>query len=199
MIETVRTALEKRRSIYAIGKRTVADEKAVRDIVEYATKHVPSAFNSQGARVVILFGAESDRFWSIAREALRKIVPPDAFPKTEAKLASFAAGLGTILFFEEQKTVEDLQTRFSLYRDNFPVWSLQSNGMLEFAVWTLLAEAGLGASLQHYNPLVDEEVRKAWNLPGSWKLLAEMPFGSIEAPAGEKEFLPIGERVKTFG
>ena len=179
MQDTVRSAFEKRRSIYALGKRKVADEKAVRDIVEYATKHVPSAFNSQGARVVILFGAESDRFWSIAREALRKIVPPDAFPQTEAKLAAFAAGLGTILFFEEQKTVEDLQNRFALYRDNFPVWSLQSNGMLEFAVWTLLAEAGLGASLQHYNPLVDDEVRKAWNLPPSWKLLAEMPFGSV--------------------
>jgi predicted oxidoreductase (fatty acid repression mutant protein) len=199
MSDAVRSALEKRRSIYALGKRKVADEKSVRDIVEYATKHVPSPFNSQSARVVILFGAESDRFWSIVRETLKKIVPPDAFPQTEAKLESFAAGLGTILFFEDQRIVEDLQSRFALYRDNFPVWSLQSNGMLEFAVWTMLAEEGLGASLQHYNPLVDEEVRKAWSLPASWKLLAEMPFGSIEAPAGEKEFLPIGERVKSFG
>lgn len=199
MSDAVRSVLVKRRSIYALGKRKVADEKTVRDIVEYATKHVPSPFNSQSARVVILFGAESDRFWSIARDTLRKIVPPDAFPQTEAKLASFAAGLGTILFFEEQKTVEDLQNRFALYRDNFPVWSLQSNGMLEFAVWTMLAEEGVGASLQHYNPLVDEEVRAAWNLPPSWKLLAEMPFGSIEASAGEKEFLPIGDRVKSFG
>lgn len=199
MNATLRSAFEKRRSIYALGKRRVADASAVRDIVEFATKHVPSAFNSQSARVIVLFGAESDRFWNIAREALRKIVPPDAFAQTEAKLASFAAGLGTILFFDEQKTVEDLQNRFALYRDNFPVWSLQSNGMLEFAVWTLLEDAGLGASLQHYNPLVDEEVRKTWNLPSSWKLLAEMPFGSVEAPAGEKEFLPIGERVNVFG
>ena len=192
-------AIETRRSIYAIGKRKVVDERTVRKIVEFATKQVPSAFNSQSARVVVLFGSESDRFWTLVHDALKKIVPPDAFPQTEAKLTSFAAGLGTILFFEEQKTVEDLQERFALYRDNFPVWSLQSNGMLEYAVWTLLAEAGLGASLQHYNPLIDDAVKKAWNLPASWKLLAEMPFGSVEAPAGDKEFLPIEERVKVFG
>lgn len=88
--------------------------------------------------------------------------------------------------------------KFSLYKDNFPIWSLQSNGMLEFAVWTMLEDEGLGASLQHYNPLVDEGVRKAWNLPASWKLLAEMPFGSVEAPAGTKEFLPLEERMKVI-
>jgi len=70
--------------------------------------------------------------------------------------------------------------------------------MLEFAIWTMLEDAGLGASLQHYNPLVDADVRKAWNLPESWKLLAEMPFGSVENPAGLKEFLPVENRIKIF-
>jgi predicted oxidoreductase (fatty acid repression mutant protein) len=67
--------------------------------------------------------------------------------------------------------------------------------MVEFAVWTALAVEGIGASLQHYNPIVDEAVRGAWNLSSSWKLLAQMPFGSIDVPPGEKEFLPIQERV----
>lgn len=199
MARSLYEAIANRRSIYALGNKTVVDNSKVREIVEFAVKNVPSAFNSQSARVVVLFGAESNTFWTLTREALRKIVPADAFAQTEAKLASFDAGLGTILFFEDQAVVEGLMNSFPLYKDNFPVWSLQSNGMLEFAVWTMLEDSGLGASLQHYNPIVDADVRKAWKVPDSWKLLAEMPFGSVEAPAGEKEYLPLSDRVRFFG
>jgi len=192
-------AVKNRRSIYALGRRRVADPGRIQELVSFALKHVPSPFNSQSARIVVLFGSESNKFWTIARDELRKIVPADAFAATEEKIASFDAGLGTILFFEDQAIVEGLMNKFPLYKDNFPIWSLQSNGMIEFAVWTMLEDEGLGASLQHYNPLVDEDVRKAWNLPASWKLLAEMPFGSVEAPAGTKEFLPLVERMKVIG
>ncbi len=189
------TALETRRSIYGLGKDIPVGKERVQQIVEHAVRHVPSPFNSQSARALILFGKESDRFWSLVKNALRPLVPSDAFPKTEEKIQGFAAGAGTVLFFEDMKVVSGLQERFPLYADNFPVWSLQSNGMVEFAVWTALAVEGIGASLQHYNPIVDEAVRGAWNLSSSWKLLAQMPFGSIDVPPGEKEFLPIQERV----
>lgn len=50
---------------------------------------------------------------------------------------------------------------------------------------------GAGASLQHYNPLIDDAVAAEWKLPASWKLISQMPVGSREAPAGEKTFEPI--------
>lgn len=49
--------------------------------------------------------------------------------------------------------------------------------MHQFAVWVMLEDAGFGASLQHYNPLIDEEVAKTWDIPSYWRLIAEMPFG----------------------
>lgn len=199
MTRTFTEAMANRRSIYALGNRKTIEDEKIRSLVEFAVKNVPSAFNSQSARVVLLFGAESNRFWTITRETLKKIVPSDAFSKTAEKLSSFDAGLGTVLFFEEQAIVEKLMDGFPLYKDNFPIWSLESNGMLEFAIWTSLEDAGLGASLQHYNPLVDDAVRKAWDLPSSWKLVAEMPFGSVEGAAGDKDYSPIEERVKVFG
>ena len=55
-------------------------------------------------------------------------------------------------------------------------------------------ELGLGANLQHYNPLIDEAVAKEWNLPESWKLRGQLVFGSIEAPAGEKTFMDDADR-----
>lgn len=191
-------AVVNRRTIYAIGKNVKHSQEDIRQLVEHAVKYSPSAFNSQSARVVVLMGDNHNRLWEIVKETLRKIVPAEAFASTEEKLASFRAGVGTVLFFEEQNIVKGLQEQFPLYSDNFPIWSLQSNGMLEYVVWTALAEVGLGASLQHYNPLIDDEVKKAWNLPDSWKLLAEMPFGSIEAEPGAKEFAPIEDRLKLF-
>ena len=199
MTRSFSEAVANRRSLYALGNRKTVDNEKIREVVEFAEKHDTSAFKYKSARVLLLFGAESNRFWTLVRETLKKIVPADVFPKTAEKLAAFDAGLGTILFFEDQTVVDNLMASFPLYKDNFPVWSLESNGMLEFAVWTSLEDVGLGASLQHYNPLVDEVVQKAWNIPSSWKLLAEMPFGSVEGSAGDKEYSSIEDRVKVFG
>ncbi len=198
MSKTFNQAVESRRTYYAIGKDSKVSKEEIKEVVEHSVKYVPSAFNSQSARAVVLFGDNHDKLWEIVRETLRKIVPAEAFASTDEKVNSFKNGFGTILYFEDQSVVQGLQEAFSLYKDNFPVWSLQSNGMLQFTVWTALEELGLGASLQHYNPLIDEEVRRTWELPDSWKLLAQMPFGNPLADPGAKEFSPIDTRVKVF-
>lgn len=198
MKDSFRQAIEKRRSIYNLGRREEMSKQKMVDIIENAVKYAPSAFNSQSARVVILFEKNHDRLWDIVLECLRKIVPAKDFPKTEERIASFKKALGTVLFFEDIETIENLQARFPLYKDNFPKWSEQASGMAQFAVWTALADEGIGASLQHYNPLIDEQVVKEWKLSQNWRLMSEMPIGSIEAPADEKTFMPIEERVKIF-
>lgn len=192
------TSLEERRSYYGIGKDTTVSAEKIQEVVEHAVKYTPSAFNSQSARVILLFGAQHDKLWDITKEALRKIVPADQFTSTEGKLDSFRNGYGTVLFFEDNSVVESLQKQFALYKDNFPIWSLESNGMVQFAVWNSLEIEGLGASLQHYNPLIDDAVRKQWNVPENWKLLGEMPFGKPLATPDAKQFQPISERVKVF-
>lgn len=187
--------LKKRRSIYHLGPTPPLAEAEISRLIKEAVKYTPSAFNSQSARAVILFGQQNIKLWQIVQNTLQKIVPADKFSPTAQKIASFAAGNGTILFFDDTDTVKALQEQFPLYQDNFPVWAEQANGMAQLSVWTALAEAGIGASLQHYNPLIDDEVKKEWQLPQEWKLIAQMPFGSIEAPAGDKTFIPIEERV----
>lgn len=192
------SAIEKRRSIYGISKESTVSVERIEEVIRHAVKHTPSAFNSQSARVVVLFGAQHDTLWDITKETLRKNVPAENFAPTEQKMNSFRSGFGTVLFFEDQAVVESLQEQFALYKDNFPVWSQQSNGMLQYVIWTALAQEELGASLQHYNPLIDDEVKKEWGIPQSWKLIAQMPFGKITAPAGDKEFQSLDERVKVY-
>lgn len=191
-------AVEKRRSIYNLGDKQILSPDEVMALVNRAVKHTPSAFNSQSARVVVLFGDNYQKLWDIVLEALRKRVAADKFAPTEKKIASFKKGYGTVLFFEDESVVQSLQENYPLYKDNFPKWSEQSSGMVQFAVWTALEEAGLGASLQHYNPLIDAAVTEEWNLPKNWKLMSEMPFGSVAAPADEKSFQPMEMRVKMF-
>ena len=100
---------------------------------------------------------------------------------------------------KNMNVVKGLQEKFVLYADNFPIWSEQSSGMAQLAVWTALSDADIGASLQHYNPLVDAETAKTWNIPASWKLRAMMPFGSHEGGFGDNGFMDNEARFKTFG
>lgn len=191
--------LKVRRTQYALGREVSHSKEALTSLIQDAIKHSPSSFNSQSSRALVLFGEESQKLWRLAVEEVRKVAPAEGFEKTEAKLKSFAAGVGTILFFEDQDVVRGLQEKFALYADNFPVWSEQSNGMAQLSVWSALANAEVGASLQHYNPLIDATVAREWGVPASWKLRAQMPFGSNESPFGEKAFLPDAERVRVAG
>lgn len=191
-------AVIKRRSIYNLGNSLPMDNKVLTRLLEEAVKNAPSAFNSQSARIVLLLGKNHQRLWEITKTELQKIVPAEKFKPTAEKITSFAKAYGTILYFEDENTVQELQNSFPAYKDNFPLWSLQSSGMVQYIIWTLLAEHNIGASLQHYNPLIDEAVKTEWQLPAQWKLIAQMPFGNIEAPAGEKSFLPLSERIKIF-
>ncbi|MHA3097714.1 nitroreductase family protein [Acinetobacter brisouii] len=190
--------IEKRRTIYAIGNQVTLSNTELEALIKKAIRLSPSAFNSQTSRAVILFDASHVKFWEIVRETLRKIVPEAAFEATNNKISSFAAGKGTVLFYEDQDVVKGLQEQFAAYADNFPVWSEHSSGIAQFAVWTALAEQGVGASLQHYNPIIDAKTAETFAVPANWKLRAQLVFGSIEAPAGEKTFMDDAARFKSF-
>lgn len=187
MERTFKEALRHRRSYYALAPESPVEDAQIEEIVRFAIKHVPSAFNSQSTRAVLLLHEHHEELWKIVKRTLRAIVPEDAFARTEEKIErSFAAGYGTVLFFEDTNVVRDLQQKFPGYAGNFPVWSEQTSAMHQLAIWTMLEDAGFGASLQHYNPLIDNEVRKRWSLPEEWRLIAQMPFGTPAGEPGEK-------------
>lgn len=191
-------AVKARRTYYGISKESVTSDERIKEIVEEAVKYTPSSFNSQSARVVLLLDKQHDRFWDITMDALRKIVPAEAFKETEDKINSFKSGYGTVLFFEDQAVVQSLQEQFALYKDNFPIWSQQSSGMLQMVVWTALEDEGFGASLQHYTELVNADVKKEWNISESWKFIAHMPFGKPTFQPDEKQFNIADEHIKVF-
>lgn len=193
-----KTAIKNRRTYYDIDSKSPISDKQIQDLVEYAVLHTPSSFNSQSARAVLLFNKNHAKLWEIVRETLRPMVSPDQFKSTSDKMDSFAAGHGTVLFYEDQEVIEKLRRDFPLYKDAFPWFSLNSAGMLQYVVWTLLRDAGLGASLQHYGNLIEKQVAETWNLPASWRLIAQMPYGTPKSEPEPKKKLPLSETVRVF-
>jgi len=191
--------IKQRRTYYNITNKSPVSDERVEEIIKEIVLHVPSSFNSQSSRVVVLFKKDHEKLWDFTAEVLKPIVPAEQWATTEKKLASFKAGYGTVLFFEDQEPIRKLQESFPLYQESFPVWSEHTSGMIQFATWTALELEGFGASLQHYNPLIDQKVKSEWNIPSTWNLISELPFGTPGGAPGEKAFQPIEERVKVFG
>ena len=187
MERNLKDALQHRRSYYELTPESPIDDAKIEEIIHFAIRHIPSAFNSQSTRLVLLLHEQHKAFWEIVKRTLQAIIPAEAFVATEQKIdRSFASGYGTVLYYEDTTVVRKLQEQFPTYADNFPIWSEHTSAMHQLAVWTMLEDAGFGASLQHYNPLIDNEVRKRWSLPEEWRLIAQMPFGTPAGEPGEK-------------
>ncbi|MBA5813583.1 nitroreductase family protein [Leuconostoc lactis] len=190
----------KRRSIYALGRQVTQTPEALYDLVKSAVKQSPTSFNNQSVRAVVLMGDAHQKLWDMTAQRLQQEVPDEAaYQQTLAKINhAFKAGFGTVLFYTDTDVVKMYEEQIPLYAENFYDWSEQGHGMAEYATWLALTEAGLGASLQHYNPLIDEAVAAAFDIPDNWRLRAQMPFGSIEAAASEKDMMSDAERFKFF-
>ena len=199
MERNLKDALQHRRSYYELTPESPIDDAKIEEIIRFAIRHIPSAFNSQSTRLVLLLHEQHKAFWEIVKRTLQAIIPAEAFVATEQKIdRSFASGYGTVLYYEDTTVVRKLQEQFPTYADNFPIWSEHTSAMHQLAIWTMLEDMGLGASLQHYNPLIDEEVIATWKLPATWELIAQMPFGLPLEPPQKKEYKPLCDRVRVF-
>lgn len=193
-------SVQNRRSYYNLSSESPISDKDIQDIIEHITRYAPSAFNSQSARIVLLLRENHQKLWEITKDELKKISKSEEdYKKTEDKInTSFLSGYGTILFFEDEEVVSNLQKKFPLYKEKFTQWSEHSSAIHQVLIWIALKNEGLGASLQHYNPIIDEPIKKQWNLNTNWKLIAQMPFGKPLQEPKEKEHEPISERFLVF-
>ena len=196
---SLQQAFDERRTIYALGNELPVEPQAIVNIAERVLLHTPSSFNSQSSRLIVLFGEEHRQLWDIAEAKLRQEVGDADFASSKQKMDGFRAGAGTVLFFEDKEVVKSLQDKFALYADKFPLWAHQTSAMHQYALWTELHTLDVGASLQHYNPLIDDDVAAAFDIPDNWELIAQMPFGNILEAAGEKTYQPLNQRMRVLG
>ncbi|MDU5129770.1 nitroreductase family protein [Atopobium minutum] len=181
-------ALEKRRSVYALTKELpISDEEAVA-LVKRVVELTPDAFNMKSAYALVVMGEKQNELWDAVYDAFGGKVACE-------KIDGFKAGAGTVLFYINQNTVKAMQADFTPYAANFPIWANQANGMLQSNIWAAFAEKGVGANLQHYNPVIDDKLAELFDVPQGYTLVAQMVFGGIAAVPDDKP-ADDGTRVK---
>ena len=201
MSRTFLEAISHRRSNYHLENISPVSTAHILDTIDTILSVVPSPFNVQSARLVVLFDEQHTALWDIVERELESRIPKDIFAKTRQKLhKSFRSGFGTILIYEDEMALNRLRIDTADYAENVNHWSEQSSGMLQFALWTALEDMGFGASLQHYNPIIDKAVGERWLIDKSWRLIAQMPFGlPKDNPAPHIQKIPIHQRRLVFG
>ncbi|MFA5467330.1 MAG: nitroreductase family protein [Candidatus Izemoplasmatales bacterium] len=189
--------LKKRRSIYDFTSEVI-DPKMIDDLVGAVLTVTPSAYNAQTQRVVILHNDNHLKLWDLIEQKIKDQVSAEAFGKAKKKLAGFKKAQGTILYFDDHQETKALMEKFPLYKDAFQRWSVEQNGMLQVNVWNALRAIDIGASLQHYNELIETEVKELFKLPKEWLLHAQMPYGKIEVVPDLKPKRDLSERMKVM-
>ncbi|KAL8793200.1 MAG: hypothetical protein Q9195_004230 [Heterodermia aff. obscurata] len=193
-------AVKYRHSVYTLTDETTISNDRIQEIVQDTLLNVPSAFNSQSTRLVLVLGEEHKKLWELVREVYRQQLPPEKFEQANQRFGGFQGAYGTVLFYEDTSVVREFQEKFKTYQDRFPGWSEQTNGMHQYVIWTAFELEGLGANLQHYNPLIDTRLATEFDVPETWELKAQLVFGK---PTGEhpgaKPKNELSKSLKVFG
>ena len=187
-------SLSQRRSFYGLDKLSVKALDCVQDTIASCILNCPTPFNVQSARVVLLLNEQHNLFWNLVWQQMEKVIKPEQKEASQARISAFKQAHGTILYFEDKEALEKLKQQYPLYAKNINIWAQQANGILQYMIWSSLAENNIGASLQHYNELVADALHKTFNLPTNWEIVAQMPFGSITKEPSVKTFLSLKER-----
>lgn len=188
--------IEKRRSIRTLTDEQIISDAELEKLIKSELDNLPTSYNMQNTRCILLFGDAHKALWNdIVMNTLRALVPEDKFARTQKKIEGFAGGHGTVLLYLDEDAADKFRKNMPMYANNVEPWQLEHMGMLTLSTWLLLCEAGYAATLQHYNPIIDEAVQKRWNVKPSWRLLGQMPFGKAAETPMQRPMVPIEEKV----
>ncbi|KAK4688015.1 uncharacterized protein P7C73_g2090, partial [Tremellales sp. Uapishka_1] len=202
-------AVAKRRTNYNLTAESTLSNEQLQSLVHKAIKDSPTAFNMQTGRIVLVTGEKHKELWEeVVKKTFFKTLGGDEkqIGFYDSKITKeYTSGYGTVLFFEDQAALEGWCEKMPHFAGAFRTWADNSNGMLQYVVWTALEAEGMGASLQHYggySPETGAAFAKFFDIPTTWKSTAMIPFGIANGPPGkagtEKAFDSLEARVKTF-
>lgn len=95
-------ASKTRRTIYKLGKNSPVPDSKIEELVNAAIHSVPSSFNTQSTRLVVLLHAEHEKLWDVVIDTFSELVNTGAVPEetwknqTLPKLQGFKNGVGTV-------------------------------------------------------------------------------------------------------
>lgn len=121
MADKFLSLIEQRRTYYNLKAESPISDKQIVEIATRILLHSPSSFNCQSTRLVILLHSNHVRFWQIAQDCFRILLPAAEYAEYEKKLKGRQAGYGTVShYFTSCLAITDIEhTDSSLRR----LWS----------------------------------------------------------------------------
>ncbi len=190
--------LKKRRSVYTLGKKLTYSQSYLTELIQEAVRSCPSILNSQTTRVVILYSNSHHEFWEEVRNIQKEYVSHQIFESVDFRINQCIQAFATVLFYEDLNAVEDLKKQKPFDAQYYDAWIEQVSGMAQFSVWATLADADIGASLQHYNVGVEKMMVENYDIPCSWQLKSQLIFGSIEKAVSAKSHIDYQQQFRVF-
>ena len=88
--------VKERRTIYSLSHESPIPDAKIQEIVTETIRNVPSAFNSQSTRLVLILGKEHQKLWDTITDVYRQMLPAESFEKANQRFPGFRAGYGTV-------------------------------------------------------------------------------------------------------
>jgi uncharacterized protein len=167
----------RRRSVRRLTAGPLSDA-LIADLI-MAADLVPSAFDAQPWRVVILHDRH-DALWDMIERTITRRLDGDRRARYLARVDALRGGGMTLLVFED---VARAGPQDNLTHEEARDQASQSVGMLQLALWLTLTAHGMATSLQHWQWLMEDVALTFVGLPAEgFRLVTFMPVGSATEP-----------------
>lgn len=91
-------AVESRRTYYQLTNESTIADARIKELVAHTVKHVPSAFNSQTSRLVVVLKEKHEELWDAIMEVYKVQLPADKFEHAKGRMVGFRKAYGTVSF-----------------------------------------------------------------------------------------------------
>ena len=94
--KTFLDATESRRTYYQLTTESTISDARIKELVTHTIKHVPSAFNSQTTRMVVVLKEKHEELWDAVMEVYKASLPADKFEHAKGRMTGFRKAYGTV-------------------------------------------------------------------------------------------------------
>lgn len=89
-------AMESRRTIYQLTNESTIPDARIKELIEHTIKHVPTSFNSQTTRVVVVLKEEHEKLWDAIMAVYEQQLAPEKFEHAKGRMVGFRKAYGTV-------------------------------------------------------------------------------------------------------
>ncbi|MBC7240929.1 MAG: nitroreductase family protein [Anaerolineae bacterium] len=167
--------VHRRRSVRQVLPAAISDETIER-ILEIA-RWTPSSYNSQPWHIVVVRERLAE-LWDVIEAAGRQARAGRPVEKFLERLNGYR-GASAVFFVFLDRAIVDEQLRITTYApaERVESWARESLGMLQYAIWLAVVDAGLAASLHHFDS-EEEAICRFLEIPyPRFRLMGTMPVG----------------------